>query len=124
MSTAPRLPAGDSNQKIEKSLSQGGEFVKKCQACTLTLLRMKLRGKKIVAPDYGSERLRIIGCGGGELGVIGNDIVRMHEIEICVVGSIFQQRSAALDSNLVPAHMRHFERGRIREADNLAAKDI
>src|SRR5262249_36314184 len=102
----PRRSSGD---EIEKSLSQGGEFVKQRQSCTLALFRVELGGKEIVLPNHGDEWGRIISKCSDKTGVSRNYMIGMHEIKVGAVGNILQNWSLTLYPNLIPSHVRYLE---------------
>jgi hypothetical protein len=77
-------------------LFQSGEFVKDAQPDALTFFRMKLRGKDIVLPDRGRERGGIIGLGRRQVGVLGNHVILVNEIDGGIGGQVGQVRRRPL----------------------------
>ena len=102
---------------------QLGEVLQHAQAGRLALLRMELHGEKIVAPDPRAERGGIVGFGGDDRCVLRHDVIRVDEIEVRAVGDALEDRRAAVESQLVPAHVRHLVLARHVEPHDLARQD-
>src|SRR5690606_40235836 len=88
------------------------EILDQPQTVGLALLRVKLGAYQVVAPDDRRDLAAVID-GGESYGRIGADhVVGVHEVEMGAVAEPFQNRMrTAGEPQLVPAHVRHLERG-------------
>src|SRR5262249_48687022 len=97
------------------------EICQDAQAYGLALLGMELGGEDMPPPDAGNEfRTSVIGSGGNDLRVVRHGIVGVHEIGRRAISDAIEVRSAALDVELIPAHVRDFpsvERGQVETHD-------
>src|SRR5690606_17613192 len=79
---------------------QFSEVLEQSQAVLLTLFRMELRGEQIVAPDAGTEWLRIVGLGRNDRLVARHHVVRVHEIEVGPLVDAGEDRRSATEADL------------------------
>ncbi len=47
---------------------------------------VELGGEDVFAPDHGAELSAIVGVGGDDARVLGDNIIRVHEIEMSAFG--------------------------------------
>src|SRR5436309_2753482 len=85
---------------------------------------MELRRKDVIPINGRCEWRRIVRFGRGQLGVFGDDIVRMDEINGSPWRESGEVRSVLLDAKLIPSHVRHFEAGNVFESDNVSFEEI
>src|SRR6476660_9698270 len=90
----------------------------------LALFRVELAGHDIVLPDRRHEWNAIAGgrCRQRRVGRVVE--IRMNKIPIRVIRDIVEERTAPLHVNLVPSHMRNFQRRRRSKSFDLARDDV
>lgn len=70
---------------------------------------MKLRGHDVIAANAADERAAVIGFGGDDGRVIGDDVIAVNEIKRTADGQAIEQRRGISEDELVPAHVGNFE---------------
>ena len=85
---------------------------------------MKLCGKDIVAPDRRGKIISVIRARGDDGLIRWLWIEAVHEIDIAAVFNSAIERAIGFHNfQLVPADLRDFQSGFLREADNAAGKN-
>src|SRR5208282_4693853 len=94
------------------------------QADLLAFLRVKLRGVDIVAPDGRRKGVTVIRARRDDGFVRRLRKKAVHEINVAAAGDAAIERAIRLlDVELVPADLRDFQSGLLREADDAALKN-
>src|SRR4029450_14092882 len=82
------------------------EALERPEAYALTLLGVEDARPDVVAADARDEVDPVRGGGGDHAGVGGNRMIGVHEVHPVAVRHLRQRGNAALDPQLVPAHVR------------------
>src|SRR5579863_7926846 len=91
------------------------------QSRHLALLGMELRADHVLAPDDCGDPAAILGVGKNVAFILAGEAEGMDEIGVTSAGKSGEHGMAGARLELVPAHMRHLERGvRRRNGHDLA----
>ena len=110
---APAAGGTPALRQMPRSGSQGEKVLQQRQPELVALLRVKLRAPDIAALHGGGETVAILRPRQHVRRVVADEVVGMHEVEARLRREVAQQRVCLRWLDEVPAHVRHFERGRL-----------
>src|SRR3954452_7797963 len=85
------------------------EVLENLQAHLLALLRVKLGGHHVIAPDAADEFAAVVSRRRDDRLIARHDVIAVHEVHARAVGEVVHQRRAPADAQLVPTHVWNFQ---------------